>query len=576
MYCIVEMFDRKLLINACKTGNLEKVKELIKYGFGLYTFNKYKSPLTIACKYNQINVLKLLIENGADINCDNRVGFVYACKNGYTEIVELLINNGIDVKFDEYIVRQIFQNGKCSSASVVNTTYGYIKIVKILIDNKNEIIPYMICILNEACRHGNMEIVQYLFDKKIPMTDCNEFKQSIIFACENGNIEIVKLLLQKLETINLNNIKIDSFVIACKNGHLDIINFLIDDGIDINGYHSDTGCTAFEVACEAGHTDVVRLLINKGLNIHAVKNRGFLIACRYGRGRIMKLLLDYDINVREDNYFRYLSRDAYCYCVENSSLDEYIEAVKLLFDIGADFYRDEYALYGICKRGNIDFLKIAIENKVDILSNCEIYTAFQFGHAEIVKLFIQMGVNLREYNGKLLSAASQSNNLDLVQLLLDADFGKYINDNEVLEDACFVGDLEMVKFLIQNGLDPKQHNGCAIKNLCLELRENSDERFQPYFGCDEERLKIGRLLIEEGISISNDDFVKAYCGQYYEFALLLIYNGVGVDSDLLDNLIDKIMKMYENESYRNDYIFNIILSIKHYEYKNDISKLFFE
>ena len=56
--------------------------------------------LLIACKFGDLEKVKQLLENGADVNAgdkDDRTALMFAAGNGHKEVVELLIENGADV-----------------------------------------------------------------------------------------------------------------------------------------------------------------------------------------------------------------------------------------------------------------------------------------------------------------------------------------------------------------------------------------------------------------------------------------------------------------------------------------------
>lgn len=58
-----------------KTGHLDIVQELIIYGAYLNVPGfEYESPLHTAIKYEQFDIAKLLLQNGADTQCINMYG----------------------------------------------------------------------------------------------------------------------------------------------------------------------------------------------------------------------------------------------------------------------------------------------------------------------------------------------------------------------------------------------------------------------------------------------------------------------------------------------------------------------
>lgn len=77
--------------NSCIEGYIEIVKYLFNESFNL------PECFTLACKYENLGIVKFLVKNGVDVNCDNNRGFIIACcKN--IEIVKYLVKNGVNIQ----------------------------------------------------------------------------------------------------------------------------------------------------------------------------------------------------------------------------------------------------------------------------------------------------------------------------------------------------------------------------------------------------------------------------------------------------------------------------------------------
>ena len=96
----------KKLIEACKRGDLAKVKKLVNQGHsvdgearslrltGLY------SPLHVASYHGQSHVVRYLLEQYADVHKRNLKGtsaFHHACRRGHLDIVNMLISKGANI-----------------------------------------------------------------------------------------------------------------------------------------------------------------------------------------------------------------------------------------------------------------------------------------------------------------------------------------------------------------------------------------------------------------------------------------------------------------------------------------------
>jgi len=88
---------------ACFFEQLSMVKLLIKKGadINMASNNDFKvTPLHSACAKSHIKIAELLLNNGADVNAKQQSGVTAlhsAAHNGADELVQLLIDNGADV-----------------------------------------------------------------------------------------------------------------------------------------------------------------------------------------------------------------------------------------------------------------------------------------------------------------------------------------------------------------------------------------------------------------------------------------------------------------------------------------------
>jgi ankyrin repeat protein len=88
------------LFSAISSGNVELVKLLLDNGADLNVQNKYgESPLHKACSGGHASIVKLLLEKGVGLNAQDKYGespLHKACFSGYYNIVKLLLEKGVD------------------------------------------------------------------------------------------------------------------------------------------------------------------------------------------------------------------------------------------------------------------------------------------------------------------------------------------------------------------------------------------------------------------------------------------------------------------------------------------------
>jgi tetratricopeptide (TPR) repeat protein len=87
------------LESAVHKGDVKKVKELLDKGANVNEF-KYGTALMIAAQDGRLEIARLLIDRGADINVQSNMGWTalgLAADGGHTDMVDLLITKGADV-----------------------------------------------------------------------------------------------------------------------------------------------------------------------------------------------------------------------------------------------------------------------------------------------------------------------------------------------------------------------------------------------------------------------------------------------------------------------------------------------
>jgi ankyrin repeat protein len=265
----IDYKEGEFLKIACKKNNLNIVKILIDNGA-----KKLNNGLVVSI--HNINIVKYLISLNADIYYNNSEIIFNTVDSGHFQTFKyvislfptdhLFINVDLAKKcldesaqsgrfnFVEYFITNNY--GDLNSAFICSIDSEDLHIVKYILKNGANINFDESCALRKVCETGFFEIVEYLLDNGADLhaRDESALKHSIEF--EQNDISI--LLIERGANINIANglllyksIYHDTFVITKK---------LIEYGAEIHDY-------LFVWACKYGNVDTVKYLVSLGIKI---------------------------------------------------------------------------------------------------------------------------------------------------------------------------------------------------------------------------------------------------------------------------------------------------------------------
>ncbi len=186
------------LIAACVNGNMNIVRELLEYGADVNAVNnENESSLLAAAKNGQLEVIDYLIDHNADINIKDRVGYgiLHAASGfGHLAVLEILLP-----VCQEKDVQDIFGNTPLLYAAM----YGHSNIIEFLLENGanpdiqnvNGNTP-----LFEAAAGGHTLAAKALLSRNA-RTDIANNKNTLphVIAYNNENYELASYLFQENE-----------------------------------------------------------------------------------------------------------------------------------------------------------------------------------------------------------------------------------------------------------------------------------------------------------------------------------------------------------------------------------------
>ena len=270
------------LNSAVRSGDIESVKRLVNRS-KVDVFYNGICPLMLACQCGYVEIVKLLVEEGADVNLQNAYGssrwsaLMKAVAFGHVEIAKVLVECGAKIALE---------NTRGESALVI------------------------------SCRSGNKntEVIKLLLQQGYGMVDV---VVSLIVACDAGYVEVVKTLLEySTEPVNVvftpsvetNLARMyrgwTALTKASAQGHNLIVDILLNNGADIDLKNRD-GYSALMVAILKSKQETATLLVERGANLNLTtyhRDTALMLTARTGNIQIARLLLDRGASIDHQNY----------------------------------------------------------------------------------------------------------------------------------------------------------------------------------------------------------------------------------------------------------------------------------
>lgn len=389
-------------INACAEGNYIVATELLEQGANIEARDgcDHQTALVFSANRGHEKIVKMLIENGAEINAQDDKGWTAlseAAYRGHADIVELLLKNKAStLPSTSWIDSREYGNAVFWTIESSHNSYTEkVKIVKLLLDynaepegtdnqNRNS--------LEIAKIRNYSEIVEFLerYNKE-RIAKQNEY--ALLEAMRNQDIRNIKFYLEK--KVNPNS--------------------LLPNGESILNY-----------AVHTQNFSIVKLLLEYGANPNTQNELGIsatMATVRYNNEQILNLLIHYGTNLNQRDK---KGRNALFYAIENNNTS----ILKTLLQSGinknaTDIYGANAFLYA-CSLGNIPACRILIQNNCstsssDLYGTTALHIAAQKGMLSLVKLILSncdIDVNAKDSNGNTaLYYAQKNKNHEIIEIL---------------------------------------------------------------------------------------------------------------------------------------------------------------
>ena len=326
-YTTVWMY--RTLIQAIERGNITLVKLLLSYGVPLTTPTiKEDTPYADIISYDEL--------------ADTRSPLSTSVKTNNMEITKLLLENGAaDSIYIQFLNNRLVTDRSIDVALNVSVISGYYELTKLLLEYGanpnsrpnigNRRVPLMNAIGNE-----DLKMIQLLMSYGAdPTLDAPAHRSPLIYAASKDNLSAVKTLVEN-GTISPNDLH-DASLYCIVYTSILVLEYLLSKGVDVNYLQDEVGNLEIEYrsllasAIYNSCLEAVKLLIKYGLDVNSDINKQILLTAIQNKSSysIIKEILQngFDINTMYPNGKPLLI---------NAIQWLYKPVIKLLLDLGAD------------------------------------------------------------------------------------------------------------------------------------------------------------------------------------------------------------------------------------------------
>ena len=201
----------------------------------------YVGALEAAAEGGYERIVKMLLENGADVNIhsdyhDYRSAIEVASEKGHEQVVRLLLEHGADPTWQS------------NMALTLASEEGHAQIVELLLKNGAQV--------NAHIRSERA----YL-------------RHPLIAASNAGHESVVRLLLANGADVNIRNNTAHApyshaLLAASSKGHESIVTLLLENGVEVDICNGDCSCSALVIASTEDHKKVFEILRKHGADIN--------------------------------------------------------------------------------------------------------------------------------------------------------------------------------------------------------------------------------------------------------------------------------------------------------------------
>ncbi|GJQ78328.1 hypothetical protein Trydic_g3745, partial [Trypoxylus dichotomus] len=532
--------QRSLLDLAVECGSVGVTKTLLEYDpdvrFLARPLNHYvDEPLITAVKSQQMEIIELLLQRGANPNFNNDCPFpilVIAISTGNENIVRMLLNHNADIN-------AIYKSSTPLIHAVTKSTRA---IVELLLRNGADVnlvdrsgrTPLMHAIKNKI----NKDILQLLLNFNADVNFENrDGKTPLYTAIKDKTFEIIESLLQNGASVNdMDTSGWTLLIDAVHREDDDFVQMLLTLHADVN-IKGEDGVAPLCVALKTQNADIVQILLEKGADVNCFDRCGvspLMAAVETGNTGLAKILLENEANVNLKNECGVTALYAAAFKRDVAMIELLVErgADSNIMTMGGDIFRNAK------RTGNPEIVAWLLKNRPTTTNNsseshavviidrvAENWAGINLedelrtldpGHCDLVKPHSEIDTEdklclnqLNKISGSLLCTAMRKGNHSIITAMLlnrgyavnkpdrdgftplmvaicngdeqimgwllrsGADVNFEANDSGLtaLYIAALIGDLRMVNKLLDYGANKNMNTSDDVFESCMKLAQ---------------------------------------------------------------------------------------------------------